>query len=427
MGSVPSPNLQRFADRALVFENAHATAPLCSPARGSLFTGVSPHRHGILGLSHDRWRYQKNVLTAPERLRPYGYRSILVGLQHENPDPAVLGFDEVLGSGFLPRANQVVDAAITRVDKLEPYGDRDPVFLTIGTWEVHRPWPEEDYQPADPTTVDVPDYLPDNDDTRADIAAFYGSIAQFDAAIGRLLDQLDRTLDPATTMIVFTTDHGAAFPRAKGTLYDAGTGVSFIVRPPVGWGVPAGRSDRMVSHLDVLPTLLDLAGAEATHELEGASLLDELTGTDRIGEDRALVTEKSYHNTFDPIRAIRTRDFAFIRNLADRPRLVLSADLEASRTRKGMGEAHLEPRPAEELYDRRSDPDELRNVVDEPEYADVRVVLSGALATWMDATGDLVPGVDPGRPGPRTRAVDAVDGRPLDETASPTPTVRLTR
>ena len=93
MPQVPSPELARFADVAVVFENAHSAAPLCSPARGSLFTGLSPHRHGLQGLAHHQWRYRKGMCTLPERLSPLGYTSTLIGLQHENPDPSVLGFD----------------------------------------------------------------------------------------------------------------------------------------------------------------------------------------------------------------------------------------------------------------------------------------------------------------------------------------------
>lgn len=93
MPSVPSPRIAEFADQGIVFEKAFATAPLCSPARGSLFTGLSSHRNGLMGLSHRRWRYRAGVQTLPEMLRPLGYVSTLIGLQHENVDSATLGFE----------------------------------------------------------------------------------------------------------------------------------------------------------------------------------------------------------------------------------------------------------------------------------------------------------------------------------------------
>jgi arylsulfatase A-like enzyme len=406
--SSPTPRLQEFAERSIVFDDAHASAPLCSPSRGSLFTGLSPHRHGIQGLTHLQWRYREGVRTIPEVLREFGYRSMLIGLQHENVDASVLGFDEVRGAGFLPRGHQVVDDAIKVLPSLPKRADRDPLFLTIGMWEVHRPWPAEDYEPADPTEVAVPAYLPDNADTRADIAAFHGSIAYFDAAIGRLLDAVDRDLDPATTMVVFTTDHGVAFPRAKGTLYDAGTGVSLIIRPPTSWGARSRRSSSLVAHVDLLPTFIDLAGGEPDPQLEGMSLVPELLGTPELAPDRVLVTEKTYHNHYDPIRAVRTSDFVYIRNFVDNPKLTLSADLENSRTRQGMGDAHLEPRPAEELFDRRKDPQELDDVASVDAYAQVREEYSRLLQEWMLATDDPVRHEVVPTPPRRSRETDAL-------------------
>ncbi|WP_181429160.1 sulfatase [Curtobacterium sp. MCSS17_008] len=423
MPSVPSPQIQAFADRSVVFDNAHAAAPLCSPARASLFTGLVPHRHGVQGLAHHQWRYRHGVLTAPEHLRPLGYRSTLIGLQHENADSSVLGFDEVGGVGFLPRAHQVVDASSAWLDSVTPRSEREPLFLTVGVWEVHRPWPAEDYTPADPAEVHVPDYLPDNADTREDIAAFHGSIAQFDDAMGALFRRIDEALDPATTMIVFTTDHGAAFPRAKSTLYDAGTGVAFIVRPPTSWGVAPGRRQQLVSHLDIVPTLLELAGGDVDAGLEGESLLPVLT---EGAEDdaRALVTVKSHHDAYDPMRAVRTREYAYIRNFAAGPKLTLSLDLENSPTRRGMGDAHLEPRPREELYDRRTDPDETTNVADRPEYGAVLAAFADTLDHWMDDTDDPVRRDEVEVPVHRDREVDALPA--VAPVAAPHPTISLT-
>ncbi|WP_342594857.1 sulfatase [Salinicola lusitanus] len=418
MSSVPSPCLARFAQHATVFDNAHAAAPLCSPARGALFTGLSPHRNGIQGLAHDAWRYRENVLTAPEHLRAQGYRSTLIGLQHEHVDPDVLGYDEVAGAGFLPRAHQVVDAARSWLSAQPPREARAPLFAAIGVWEVHRPWPETDYTPADPATVEVPAFLPDTPETRQDIAAFHGSIQQLDQAMGRLFEALDASLDPANTLIIFTTDHGTAFPRAKSTLYDAGTGVSLLVRTPGAWGEAPARVDSIASHVDILPTLLEVAGGPANPSLEGRSLLPLLVAGDTMAaEERMIFTEKTYHDNYDPKRAVRTRDFALIRNFTPGPKLALSLDLEHSSTRQGMGDAHLEARDMIELYDRRSDPYELNNVFDQPAYAEVQARLSKALEAWMNDTRDPLLEGPIAPPARRTRTLDALP--PLAASAKP--------
>lgn len=402
--SIPSPHLDRFAAQSVVFDNAFSTAPLCTPARSSLFTGQSPHVNGLMGLVHHGWRYRENVLTLPELLGPAGYDTVLVGLQHEHYNPTVLGFGEVHGMGFLPRALPVAAEASAWLSRRG--GQAKPFLLTVGMWEVHRPWPAEDYPPVDPQTVAVPPFLPDNEHTRADLSGFYGSIRQMDQAFGIVLDAVDRACDPANTLVLFTTDHGAAFPRAKGTLYDPGVGVAFIARPPTSMGLAPGRRTQLVSHLDVVPTLLELAGSPPPSRLEGRSLLPELRG--ERDEDRMLFLEKTYHDAYDPMRAVRTKRHKYIRNFASGPALLLSKDLEESPTRIGFGHDHLRPRPPAELYDLAADPWERHDLAADPEHAETVAVLDDALTAWMKQTHDpLLHGVID-LPPPVTRRLDAL-------------------
>lgn len=419
MPHVPAPNISEFADESVVFENAHSASPLCSPARAALFSGISPYRNGVQGLVHNAWRYREGVRTAPELLGQLGYRSALIGLQHESVDPTVLGFDECPGLGFLPRTNQVVEATERWLGQLPGRDQRKPLFLTIGTWEVHRPWGREDYEPTDPSEVDVPGFLPDNEHTRRDIADFYGAIAQLDAGFGRLLAAIDASLGRENAMVVFTTDHGAAFPRAKSTLYDSGTGVSFMIRPPGSWGVSPHRVKNLTSHMDLIPTLLELAGGQAEDWLEGESLLPLLKAATGQEDGRVIFTSKSFHDTYDPKRAARSADYVYIRNYEPGPKLQLAIDLETSHTRKGMGDAHLEPREPEELYDRRVDPLETVNVVHEAKYSEVRARYAELLREWLERTGDPIE-TSPIEPAPpRTRHVD--DLPPVGPIRLPTP------
>ncbi|WP_165358645.1 sulfatase family protein [Haloactinopolyspora alba] len=384
--NAPTPRLRELADESVVFDRAFATSPLCTPARSALFTGISPHRNGLVGLTHHGWRYAAGVRTLPERVRDLGCRSSLVGLQHEDPDPAVLGFDEVRGLGFLPRALQVGRES---ADWFAEHGRSEtPYVVTIGMWEVHRPWPAEDYAPFPAADVDVPPYLPDNADTRADLSGLYGSIRQLDDAVGMTLDAIEQHGDPDNTLVIFTTDHGAALPRAKGTLYDPGVRVAMIARPPRAWRVPAGRVSSLVSHLDVVPTVLDLLGAPAAGELEGRSLRPELSGDAEAPADRTLFLQKTYHDSYDPIRAVRTDRFKYVRNYVQGPKLVLSKDLEESQTRRGMGDEHLQPRPEEELYDLDADPWEMTNLAGTADWEPVRSRLAGRLDESMADTGD---------------------------------------
>jgi arylsulfatase A-like enzyme len=386
--AVPTPNIQAFAAASVVFEQAFATSPLCTPARSSLFTGRLPHANGLMGLTHQGWRYAPGVHTLPELVAEAGYRTALLGLQHEDPDARVLGFEEVHGLGFLPRALEV--ARLTEAWLAMPAPDDRPFFAAIGLWEVHRPWPTEDYDPVDPGAVAVPPYLPDNEHTRRDISAFHGAIRQMDKAAGRIVKALRTAPGGDDTMIIFTTDHGVAFPGAKSTLYDSGVKVALIVSPPPSWGVVPGRREALVSHLDIVPTLLELTGLAAPATLEGTSILDQIVGIAEGDPDRELFLEKTYHDRYDPIRAIRTRSAKYIRNFVDGPMLPLATDLEQSETRAGMGDAHLAPRPTEELYLLERDPWERDNVATDPAMAPLKDRLAARLTRHLHESGDPV-------------------------------------
>lgn len=403
MPSVPSPAIDQLAAESIVFDSAFATAPLCTPARSSMFTGLPPHQNGLMGLVHDGWQYHPGVQTLPDLLRPHGYRSALIGLQHEDLDARVLGFDEVHGLGFLPRAMEVARRTewwLAKQDERTP-----PFFLSIGTWEAHRPWPAEDYDPADPSAVNVPPYLPDNAGTRRDISQFHGAIRQLDQAVGHILRSIETSRCADNTLVLFTTDHGAAFPRAKSTVYDSGVQVAFLVRPPRSWGLPSGRRSAVVSHLDIAPSLVEVAGGTPPEHLEGMSFIPLLSDPAAAPAERELILEKTHHNRYDPIRAIRTGHAKYIRNFAPGPQVPLALDLEESHTRAGMGDL-LSPKLAEELYLLDDDPAELHSVAAHPAHQELRADLADRLHQHLRRTGDplldgeipapLVPGRDHG-------------------------------
>lgn len=403
--SVPTPNLQRLAESSIVFDNAFATSPLCTPARSSLFTGQSPHANGLMGLSHAGWHYNPDVITLPEVLASAGYRTALIGLQHEDLDARVLGYEEVHGLGFIPRALEV--AKLTK-SWLTHQPDQRPFFAAIGLWEVHRPWPVEDYEPADPAEVEVPPYLPDNEHTRRDISQFHGAIRQMDDAVGQILEALDSAGSGKETLIIFTTDHGVAFPRAKSTLYDSGVKVALLLRPPASWNMAAGRRETLASHLDILPTLAEITGAQPPPNIEGISLFGALREGGHDQPDRSLFLEKTYHDRYDPIRAVRTGTAKYIRNFTDAPRLPLPLDLEDSETRRGMDDQHLQPRPAEELYLLDTDPWELDNRADDPWLLPLRNELAEKLTNHLRASADpVLDGPVPPPPAPLRNKVDS--------------------
>lgn len=390
---VASPRLDRLAAEGILFTRAHATAPLCSPSRGSLFTGRYPQSNGLVGLAHHGWEYRSGVRTLPQMLSESGYYSALFGMQHETSYPKRLGFDE------FDVSNSYCDYVVDRTEEwLRDSAENlagQPFLLTAGFFETHRPYPHDRYEPADVAQVGPPDYLPDTPDVRGDLADFYGSIAAADAAVGRLLDALAETGLDANTWVVFFTDHGPAFPRAKSTLYDAGTGIGMIIRPPTKRAVAPQVYDELFSGVDLVPTLLGLLGVHVPADVEGVSHADALLAPGPRAEPvrRQVYTMKTYHDSFDPIRAIRTKDYSYIENYAARPLLDLPLDIEESPSGRAVAPFISRPRPERELYDLRTDPSETTNLLDGGDAGTDAIAadLAVRLHDWRQRTGDVIP------------------------------------
>jgi arylsulfatase A-like enzyme len=314
---VRTPRLDAMAADGILLTRAHATAPLCSPALGSMYTGRYPHSHGLIRLVHQGWEYRSGVRTLPPIMSAAGWYSALFGMQHETTLPSRLGFHEYDVS------NAYCEYVVRQASEWLQHRatDVEPFLLTAGFFEAHRPYSRARYTPADFNDVKVPDCWPDSDEVRRDFAEFYGAIAAADAAVGQLLDVLATTGLDANTWVVFVTDHGPAFPRAMSTLYDAGTGTALIVRPPRAAGVTPRVYDELFSGVDLLPTLLGLVGIDEPPGIDGRSHAHNLLASPREMKPvrNEIFSAKAYHDSFDQARAVRTKEYAYIENYEQRP------------------------------------------------------------------------------------------------------------
>jgi N-sulfoglucosamine sulfohydrolase len=379
---VPTPNIQLLADQGVLFRKAFCAAPTCSGSRASLLTGQYCHNNGMLGLAHRGWSlndYGEHLIHA---LRWAGYHSVLIGEQHISEDPEVIGYDEVIEVAS-HRATEVAPIANETL-ALAP----EPFFLSVGFFETHR-------QFSAPTSVRdalyslPPPNLPDTPRTRQDMAAFKASARSLDQGIGAVLNGLHQSGLADRTLIVCTTDHGLAFPGAKATLYDGGTGVMLIMRGPAGF--TGGRVvDAMVSHLDIYPTLCDVAGVEHPPFLQGASLMPLVHGDiERIHD--LIFTEMTYHAAYQPLRAVRSSRWKYIRRFYEYPHPVLAnCDDSAAKqalVERGWGQ---EPFAEEQLFDLAFDPNEQHNLASDPRRADILATMRERLDSWMEETDDPI-------------------------------------
>jgi N-sulfoglucosamine sulfohydrolase len=378
---IPTPNIQRLADQGVLFRDAHCAVPTCSGSRACLLTGQYGHSNGMLGLAHRGWELNDYTEHIVHTLRGAGYWSGLIGEQHIAKRPDVIGFDKV------------IKVPTTRVDAVAPIAREtlaerppQPFFLSVGFFETHR----EFFEPSsvrDSHYSQPPPNLPDGPETRRDMAGFKASARSLDQGVGAVLDALDEMGLTDETLILFTTDHGLAFPGAKATLFDRGTGVMLIMRGPGGF--TGGKViDPMVSHLDVYPTLCELAGLETPPFAQGRSLLPLVRGEVRTLHEE-IFTEATFHAAYEPQRAIRTERWKYIRRFGERTLPVLpNTDDSPSKDlwlRHGFGER---PIAAEQLYDLLFDPNEAANLAADPAYAEVRADLADRLERWMRDTRD---------------------------------------
>ncbi|MET0420551.1 MAG: sulfatase [Acidimicrobiia bacterium] len=417
---VPTPNIQHLADQGVLFREAFCAAPVCSGSRAALLTGQCAHATGMIGLAHRGFR-----LTHPERhivhtLRAAGYWSGLVGEQHVSADVHDLGYDHVEDLGST-KVRDVAPAATRLI--AERAGSEDPFFLSVGFFETHR----EYFEPSsvrDALYSRGPENIVDSAATRRDMASFKASARALDQGVGTVLNALEENNLVDHTLVIMTTDHGLAFPGAKATMFDRGIGVMLIMRGPGGF--ERGRvHDAIVSHVDLYPTICELAGIERPSWLEGVSLLPLVQGEVTDVRDEVFA-EVTYHAAYEPQRAVRTKRYKYARRFdSDHPSVVL-ANVDDGPTKEALlaaGWADVVP-PAEALYDLWLDPAEGNNRIEDPALREVRVDLEARLQDWMVKTDD--PLLDGPVPPPAGAVINTVDQRSADDPTTPESTHSLT-
>lgn len=384
---VPSPSLQKMAQEGVVFENCFCTAPQCSPSRSSIMTGRYPHSNGMMGLAHRGWEYNRKEKDLPHLLAEIGYHTYLFGHQHEynRTDDIQLtrmGYQHLYSRESF--ACQKVANIASHFFK-EEASYQQPFFVSIGYSEVHRSYGTK-YDPNILDKINVPEFLPDLEITRKDIATFYENIKRADLATGRILQALKESGLEENSLVFFTTDHGPEFPRAKMTLYDPGIKTALIMKYPRV--LKSGRRIKQpISNVDIFPTILEAIGAQIPVNVQGRSFWPLLMEKEYIPR-KEIYAELTWHALYDPMRAIRTKDYKYILNFqSGRP--ILMGGPPAQRYGIRMIEKYYrEPRPEEELYDLKTDPWEKHNLVGKDKYRKIQTDLHRSLISFLKETKD---------------------------------------
>jgi N-sulfoglucosamine sulfohydrolase len=382
-GYAQSPHLDRLAAEGARLDGFFATAPQCMPSRTSLYTGRHPAELEVYGQTAPT----RPVDWVASHFRRHGYRTQLLGGLNVLVTPDQAGFADCRAC---PNHDE---AAIELFAGLS--GAETPWFVHASFGLVHRPF-GNDFDPTIAKTVSVPPYLPDTPEVRMDIATFYAKVETLDRQVGHLLNGLKAAGQADRTLVVFTTDHGPAMARMKHTLYDPGLKIAGLFRLP--GEIPAGLTvNALLSGVDMVTTLCDLAGIEPPRGHQGSSFAAALHGLDTQGREAVFSaitwTRRNGMLSYHPARSIRTARYRLIRNFTPDPNY-LDTDWLA---RFAWREAVIRDwphfgiaRPEVELYDVLDDPHSLRNRADSPELAEIRSTLAEQLQAHLKDTDDAV-------------------------------------
>lgn len=386
---IPTPNLMKLAGEGTLFRQAYCCGPTCSPSRAALLTGQYPHMNGMYGLAHRGFSLHDYSMHLANYLKGHGYETVLCGMQHEHKNPGNIGYDQVFVD---PRreAEDLTSWDISNGDAAINYlrGKHEkPFFLSYGLAHTHRPFLEIDAS-VNPDYLTVPGCLPDNRVIREDFAGYVTSAKRADACIGRVLDELAKLGLEEDTVILYTTDHGIAFPHMKCNLYDTGIGVAMILKYP-GNKSRGTACDALVSHVDVYPTLCDLLDIPRPSWLVGQSLVPVLEGeADECNE--AVYSEVTYHAAREPQRCVRTKRYKYIRRYAGNHYVPANIDSGSSKDYlmdQGLLAYEVD---REMLFDLDFDPGERKNLFNDISYREVKSRMSRLLDRHMRETGDFM-------------------------------------
>lgn len=387
-----TPAMERLAAAGMTFECAYVASPSCAPSRAALLTGLMPARNGAEA-NHSRPR--ADIRKWPAWFQELGYDVVSFGKVGHYAQTREYGFDHAAHFRYhediaIPKALEWLQAR--RSDR--------PLCLLVGTNWPHVPWPE-DLQGLDAAAIRIPPQHVSTPETRRARARYYAAVTRMDSELGQVYDAA-RSVLGADTIFVHTSDHGAQWPFGKWTLYEDG------IRTPllVVWSghVAAGtRTRAAVSWVDLLPTLLEMAGGQPPADIDGRSFLPVLLGQQTQHRPYIFTTHSGDSNfNVYPARSVRSEGWKYIRNL--HPEFQFESHITKAPGDTGYWPSWTEKartvpaaaakvhryvrRPAEELYDLTEDPLEQTNLAADPARQQRLAELRAVLDAWLLEQGD---------------------------------------
>ncbi len=394
-----TPKIDNLANQGIRFTHAHVNTAVCQPGRQSWLTGRFPHNNGAEGFEP----IDLDVPTLPELLKDIGYVNGILGkeIHHQPVDrffwdyiPFKTEKDSIWRKGhsrdptlFYQYATKFFELA---KEKERPFylsaNSHDPHRPFVGsrndtlTWKKNMPPVSKQFAPHD---VEMFGYLPDLEKVRKEVAQYYGNVYRCDQNIGAVLRALQESGLEDNTLVLFLSDHGAAFPFSKSQCYLNSTKTPLIVKWPGKIKPGSVDSIHFVTGIDLMPTIMETIGLPLIPKLDGKSFLPLLQGQTQKGREYAYST---FYQIFAkiryPMRCVQNEEFGYIYNFWADEDLAIRGDATGGLTWRAMIKAAetdstiakrvelFKFRVPEEFYDVKNDPDGLINLATNPDYQD---------------------------------------------------------
>ncbi|HUW93037.1 MAG TPA: sulfatase [Bacteroidales bacterium] len=387
-----TPNIDKFASEGMLFTKGYQSAPMSSPTRHNLYTGIWPVKSGAYP---NHTMADTGTLSIVNHLKSGGYRVALIGKSHVLPN-SVFPFEYVDLTATNDIDFNAVDTFIYSCTS-----KKQPFCLFVTSNQPHKPWNKGDPSRFNPKSLHLPPYYVDIPETRNELCKYFAEINYMDAEFGKLLGYIDQYKIKENTVVLFLSEQGNSMPFAKWTLYDAGVHSAYIVRWP--GKIKAGSvSDAIVEYVDITPTFCEMANVKPLAPVDGKSILPVLLGktnehkqyTFSLQTTRGIIKGSEYFG----IRSVADKKYRYIVNLTPEASFNnAESNGELFRIWKELGKTdsiaayityRYQHRPAVELYDTENDPYCINNLAAKPEYSAIIARLEKSLKDWMQYCGD---------------------------------------
>ncbi len=389
-GQAKTPNIDKLAKQGMRFTRCFQAAPMCSPTRHNIYTGLYPVKSGAWP---NHTRAYPHVKSIVHHLKPLGYRVTQTGKTHINPR-TVFPFENFGGK----------NPDMKYIDRLfaETAKGGKPFCLFACSNEPHSPWNKGDASAYPPDKVKLPPYIVDTPRMRSDFSNYLAEITYYDSQVGEIVELLGKHGLSENTLLMVVSEQGNGFPFAKWTCYDHGLQSAMIVRWPNK--VKAGSvTDAMVEYVDVASTFIDVAGGQPVAPMDGRSFLPVLRGKADTHKEHVfgIMTTRGIHFGTDAyaIRSVRDTRYKLILNLNHKSKFtnactkspafqsMVAKAAAGDTTAKRLVHAY-QYRPAVELFDMEKDPLEMNNLSGNTDYQKHVTRLRSKLEGWMKTQGD---------------------------------------